>query len=64
MKKFISIIKDIFSKETPKMLGRWKLDYCVNALNKKISLTNEDHCGPCGQYNIPIKKEKKIIDLE
>jgi hypothetical protein len=29
-------------------------------MNKKIDLSNEDHCGPCGQYALEkIKKEKK-----
>jgi hypothetical protein len=68
MKRFITNVKDIFSKDTPKLLGRWNLDYCVVKLDKKINLTNEDHCGPCGQYNVITKeekeKEKKIIDLE
>jgi len=69
MKRVITVVKDIFSKEIPKPLGRWNLDYCVVKLDKKIYLTNEDHCGPCGQYNVSTKKEKdkikeKIIDLE
>ena len=39
-------------KEAPKPLGRWGLDYCHTKLNQKIDLSNEDHCGPCGQYAI------------
>ena len=69
MKNFTEILKNIFMKEIPKPLGRWNLDYCVVKLDKKIYLTNEDHCGPCGQYNVSTKeevkeKDKKIIDLE
>jgi len=30
-------------------LGRWKLDYCSNQINRKIDMANEDHCCPCGQ---------------
>lgn len=32
------------------MLGRWKIEYCSKKLNDKIDLSNEDHCGPCGNY--------------
>jgi hypothetical protein len=38
------------SKEMPKPLGRWNIDYCNVKINNKIDLSNEDHCGPCGQY--------------
>ena len=37
-------------KESPKPLGRWGIDYCNKKMNNKIDLSNEDHCGPCGQY--------------
>lgn len=39
-------------KELPKPMGRWKTDYCNVKINNKIDLSNEDHCGPCGQYVI------------
>ena len=38
------------SKESPKLLGRWNIDYCNVKVNHKVDLSNEDHCGPCGQY--------------
>jgi len=48
-----SIIKtftqQIFGKNNIK-LGRWNVDYNNNNINRKIDLSNEDHCGPCGQY--------------
>jgi hypothetical protein len=34
----------------PKHLGRWKIENCNTKMNYKIDLSNEDHCGPCGQY--------------
>ena len=37
-------------KNEKKVLGRWNIDYCDNKLSKKVDLSNEDHCGPCGQY--------------
>tara|TARA_Y100000389_G_scaffold204917_1_gene260776 strand:- start:1646 stop:1810 length:165 start_codon:yes stop_codon:yes gene_type:complete len=31
------------------ILGRWKVEY-GKSLETKANLSNEDHCGPCGQY--------------
>jgi len=37
-------------------------------MNKKIDLSNEDHCGPCGQYALEktkiINNKNKNVDLE
>jgi hypothetical protein len=46
------ILQRISFKELPKPVGRWTLDYCDTKLNNKIGLSNEDHCGSCGQYAI------------
>jgi len=43
---------NIFTRDAEKPLGRWSVDYCNKKLDKKIDLSNEDHCGPCGQYAI------------
>jgi hypothetical protein len=37
-------------KEPKKILGRWNIDYCDKKMDKKVDLSNEDHCGPCGNY--------------
>jgi hypothetical protein len=50
MKNIINIIIKIFLKESPKPIGRWKIEHCNYITNTKIDLSNEDHCGPCGQY--------------
>jgi len=50
MKYITTILKRIFSKELPKPMGRWKIENCNVQMNNKIDLSNEDHCGPCGQY--------------
>ena len=51
MKFLTSIIRKIISKESSnKPLGRWNLDYCDKKINHKIDMSNEDHCGPCGNY--------------
>jgi len=51
-----SIIKKVI-KDEKKVLGRWNIDYCDKKINNKIDLSNEDHCGPCGQYIINKTKE-------
>jgi hypothetical protein len=45
--KFIS--KEIFKPKT-QPVGRWRIEHCNKQMNHKIDLSNEDHCGPCGQY--------------
>ena len=51
----ITKIKNFFPNKNQKvLLGRWTIDYndprSAEKINKKIDLSNEDHCGPCGQY--------------
>lgn len=50
MKYIITSIRKIIPKDLPKPLGRWKIENCNKKINDKIDLSNEDHCGPCGQY--------------
>ena len=50
MKYIINIIKKFMPKELSKPMGRWRLEKCNTQINNKIDLSNEDHCGPCGQY--------------
>ena len=60
----ITIIKRIFSKELPKPLGRWRIENSNIQMNNKIDLSNEDHCGPCGQYALSkIESKKKEISI-
>ena len=59
----MKIIKNIIQKmikEDKKILGRWHIEYCDKKMNNKIDLSNEDHCGPCGQYILD--KTKTIND--
>jgi hypothetical protein len=62
MKVLFQIVKNFFIKKNitylQKPLGRWNIDYCSKKINNKVDWSNEDHCGPCGQY-ILTKKEKK-----
>lgn len=50
MRYLKNIILNFLPKEIPKPLGRWRMEQCNNKINDKIDLSNEDHCGPCGQY--------------
>ena len=50
MKNIITILKSFLPKELPKPVGRWRTENCEKQLKRKIELSNEDHCGPCGQY--------------
>ena len=51
------MFRKLLLKDIPKPLGRWKIENCNKQINNKIDLSNEDHCGPCGQY------AKKKIEL-
>ena len=62
MKFITSIVKKILSKGMIKPVGRWKIENCDKKMNLKIDLSNEDHCGPCGQYALEkIKLENNKI---
>jgi hypothetical protein len=50
MKYITTIIKKLLPKDLPKPVGRWRIENCNTTMNHKIDLSNEDHCGPCGQY--------------
>ena len=50
MNRIVNILKTYIPRDSPKLLGRWNIDYCNKKINNKIDLSNEDHCGPCGQY--------------
>ena len=50
MKYIINLFSKLLPKELPKPIGRWKIEDCNIKINNKIDLSNEDHCGPCGQY--------------
>ena len=57
--KFITYIIQQIMKKEKKVLGRWNMEYCDKKMNKKIDLSNEDHCGPCGQYLLEQSKIKQ-----
>ena len=65
MKFISSIIRRFLPKEAPKPVGRWRLENCNITMNNKIDLSNEDHCGPCGQYALEksVKNNKNEVIL-
>lgn len=66
MKFITTIIKKFMPKDIPKPVGRWRVEECNVKMDKKIDLSNEDHCGPCGQYaleKIELKNNNMSIDL-
>jgi hypothetical protein len=62
--KYLTIIKKLLMpKKILKPVGRWNIEICNTKLNNKIDLSNEDHCGPCGQYALTkIECKKNITD--
>jgi len=64
MKLIITIIKRLISKDIPIPLGRWKIENCNKQLDNKIDLSNEDNCGPCGQYVLEKRKLKNNINID
>jgi hypothetical protein len=66
MKYLRTIMQKLMPKELPKPVGRWNIDYCNVKMNKKIDLSNEDHCGPCGQYaltKLESQNEKNVENI-
>lgn len=53
-----TIIQKFKPKEISRPLGRWRIENCNAQMNHKIDLSNEDHCGPCGQYALEQVKLK------
>ena len=58
MKIITTMIKKLIPKDMSKPLGRWRIENCNTQMNNKIDLSNEDHCGPCGQYALEKVKLK------
>lgn len=52
-----------FLKEEKKVLGRWNIDHCETKMNRKIDLSNEDHCGPCGEHMLRKDAFEKKVNI-
>jgi hypothetical protein len=65
MKFITKIIIKLMPKEVSKPMGRWNVETCNTKINNKIDLSNEDHCGPCGQYALTkIELKNQNIKIE
>ena len=62
MNSITTIIKKLLSKNISRPLGRWRIENCNVQMNRKIDLSNEDHCGPCGQYLLEKVKIKNDVN--
>lgn len=61
----IQILRNLLQKTNSKPpLGRWTIEKCNTKLDQKIDLANEDHCGPCGNYDRPVNviKANESVD--
>lgn len=54
------ILNTFYKKQIINPLGRWNIDYCMKKMNRKVDLSNEDHCGPCGEYRIIANTETSL----
>ena len=62
--KYITLFKNMFlPKQSTILLGRWNIVYCDKKINKKIDLSNEDHCGVCDLYKYDKYKEINLNKL-
>jgi hypothetical protein len=62
MKFIISILNKFKPKTISTPLGRWRTENCITQMGNKIDLSNEDHCGPCGQYALEKVKLKDDVN--
>ena len=64
MKIITNIIKKFKPKGISTPLGRWRIEKCNTQISNKIDLSNEDHCGPCGQYALEKVKLKNDVNKD
>jgi hypothetical protein len=62
--KYIILLKNkFFLKQPTVLLGRWSIVYCEKTINKKLDLSNEDHCGVCDVNKFNKHKEYDISKM-
>ena len=64
MKLITTMMKKFSPKNISPPLGRWRIENCNKQMNHKIDLSNEDHCGPCGQYALEKVQFKNNINKD
>ncbi len=63
MKYITTIVQKILSQKPPTPVGRWRIEKCNIQMNNKIDLSNEDHCGSCGEYAKEKIKNNNITNI-
>jgi hypothetical protein len=63
MRHLLSILQKFIPKQPIKPVGRWSNEYCDVKTSQKVDLSNEDHCGPCGQYALSKQEVKENTPL-
>lgn len=61
MNYFAKLISRILPRHLPTPVGRWKIEHCNIKTNRRIDQSNEDHCGPCGQYINPTLQKVVVL---
>jgi hypothetical protein len=67
VKTFVKTITDKMTpKSLPKPVGRWSIEECNVKMTNRVDLSNEDHCGPCGQYALTKIEniEKPVLTIQ
>ena len=65
MKFLRQLISRILEKDVQRPVGRWGNNICEKQMKIKVDLSNEDHCGPCGEYEIKkIDVQKKMASSD
>ena len=64
MTLFAKFIARVLPKNILTPVGRWRVEYCETRLDKRVDMSNEDHCGPCGQYAIDKLLDKKNNNIK
>lgn len=65
MKFLKQLISRILEKDVQRPVGRWGNNLCEKQMKIKVDLSNEDHCGPCGEYAIKkIDAQKKMASSD
>lgn len=62
--KIITTVTNRFKKDLPIPAGRWKTKHCDIENDIKIDLSNEDHCGTCGEYALKQIETDKIQEVK
>lgn len=68
MKYITKFFHTMYFHDTARVLGRWSLVHSEKQISYKVDMSNEDHCGVCGNYILekrgPGVKEERVKQKE